>query len=473
MSIKRYIASKDTTITNAYKLNGITRGENANMGASDILEAFSIYGQISDDSLEKSRILIDFPISDIISDRSSNKIGPSGSVEFILKLSNASHTQSTPDNLSLIISPLSRNWSEGSGLDMEGYSDVGYANWNRATETVSWTNQGGDTISGSDINIILELPTDDLSVDITSLVEDWISGTKDKNGLLIKLSSSQEDSTESYYTKKFFARRSQFFYKKPWIEARTKDFIKDKRNNFYSNSQMLSEEDNTNIIYIYNKFNGTFKNIPSIGTGSAIVRVFSGSITSGPVGYPLSMSNGMTHVTGGFYSTGIYSASINVATSNEIIYDVWYDLSGNILLTGSAIYVNQYDIGATNNSTDYILAIPEIKNKYSFKDYVKMRVYGYNRDWDSNIFTVSSKENPVKIIDNLYFKITRIADSYEVLEAGTGSYQHTLCSYDNISNYFSLDMSLLEPGYSYRLEFLNKENDYYVSLKDSFKFRVE
>ena len=65
MSIRRFVANKDNTITNAFKSGNSVRGTNANMGASDIVEVFSIYAQASSASLEQSRILIDFPIDDI------------------------------------------------------------------------------------------------------------------------------------------------------------------------------------------------------------------------------------------------------------------------------------------------------------------------------------------------------------------------------------------------------------------------
>ena len=41
MAIKRYYATKDNTITNAYKANLQTRGVSGNMGQSDILEVFT------------------------------------------------------------------------------------------------------------------------------------------------------------------------------------------------------------------------------------------------------------------------------------------------------------------------------------------------------------------------------------------------------------------------------------------------
>ena len=40
MSIKRYLANKDNTITSAFKVNLSNRGTSANMGSSDILEIF-------------------------------------------------------------------------------------------------------------------------------------------------------------------------------------------------------------------------------------------------------------------------------------------------------------------------------------------------------------------------------------------------------------------------------------------------
>ena len=58
MSIKKYISEKDTTIADAYKADLKTRSTDANLGASDSLEVFSIYGQASQNSLEKSRILL-------------------------------------------------------------------------------------------------------------------------------------------------------------------------------------------------------------------------------------------------------------------------------------------------------------------------------------------------------------------------------------------------------------------------------
>src|SRR5689334_16549096 len=91
----------------------------SNMGTSDVLEIFSIAKQASSSSVEASRILIQFPVSSIIQDRSNNLIPQSGSVSFYLKMYNAPHLETLPRNFSLYVQPISRSWGEGIGLDME------------------------------------------------------------------------------------------------------------------------------------------------------------------------------------------------------------------------------------------------------------------------------------------------------------------------------------------------------------------
>ena len=125
MAIKRYTANADNTITNAYKANLKSRGTDANMGQSDILETFTIYGQANSSSVEQARVLINFPVSEIYNDREDEVIPGSGSVSIYLRVHNAPHGQTLPKDYDLSIFPVSRSWEEGYGLDMEGYTDVG------------------------------------------------------------------------------------------------------------------------------------------------------------------------------------------------------------------------------------------------------------------------------------------------------------------------------------------------------------
>ena len=79
MAIKRYLSNGDNTITNAFGIDISTRATGSNMGAADILEVFSLYGQQTTRSAELSRVLIQFPIDKISADRDAETIPASGS----------------------------------------------------------------------------------------------------------------------------------------------------------------------------------------------------------------------------------------------------------------------------------------------------------------------------------------------------------------------------------------------------------
>lgn len=126
MAIKRYIASEDTTITNAYKPDNLTRATGSNMGLADSLEVFYLFGAVSSASTEKSRALVDFPVGKIEEDRKSGNLPESGNVNFFLKLSNVKHNETLPRSYSLSVRPVSRSWDEGHGIDLDSYTDPGY-----------------------------------------------------------------------------------------------------------------------------------------------------------------------------------------------------------------------------------------------------------------------------------------------------------------------------------------------------------
>ena len=416
MGIKRYFATKDNTITSAFKSNLTTRGTGSNMGQADVLEIFSIYGQASSSSgltSELARALIEFDTTDVAADRTAGSIPASGSVSFYLKMYNAKHGQTLPKNYTMEVKAVTgsngtREWEEGRGLDMEGYTDATVggtgSSWANAKATVSaatlvdaiditghdngdkftmtvptsaggdgvtytflldstatvnsdtgantfgisrqipvddgatrdaiiaaingvanaavkygsadtgegstlatgtigltaaagtssskitltmgtngpagnvpnvladvtgfestlllesaftggsgpWQTQGGDyanpdTDLSSSFTQAFDDGTEDLEIDITTLVEQWLNsggnvlGSKNNYGVGVMLSSSHETESRSFYTKKFFSRSSEFFFKRPVIEARFDSRDLDNRGNFIYSSSLATE----------------------------------------------------------------------------------------------------------------------------------------------------------------------------------------------------------------------------------------
>jgi len=656
MTVKRYTATSDTTISNAYKTNLSSSATGSNMGASDVLEVFSIYAQANTSSVEKSRALLKFSTSTILTDRNAGTIPQSGSVKFYLRLFNCPHGQTLPKDYKLQILPLSRSFTEGTGLDMDQYSDEGVANWDIANTTkqkhitdikfltdvsgnyqnkyfsthnqsgtkynfwfkvidsdggpnaegteitvpltasgvdsakefakelyraVNTGSQDGSTVTGLSASVTqgdtgdstettvritvtseggisgsyqgtvstshLSIETkqtggmtvwtnpggdfhevgytagrnlphysqtfangpENLEVNITSLVEEWIKAEdttdsdRENYGVLIRLSgssaseSSYEDGTRgrSYYTKKFFSRSSEFFYKRPLIEARWDDSKRDDRGNFFMSSSLATGEDNLNTLYLYNYVRGKLKNIPVLGGASGSndahtsihVQVFpSGNIKNRvikaktlPIGGGVS-TDGATVISGGWVSTGIYSASFAFTGSEKEIFEIWSKptkvLQGIQLVTGSIFTVKKFGSLQYNPGNRYVTKIINLKDAYSQGDKPRFRVHARQKDWQPNIYNVAKNTVEAEYIENAYYRVYRVIDEFDVIPFGTGSGQqgkYTRMSYDEKGNYFDIDMSMFESDYAYAIQFAYDHGGQNVVQEQVFKFRVE
>jgi hypothetical protein len=503
MSIKRYTANADNSITNAFKSNLITRGTGSNMGASDVLEVFHIYGQETSASVEDQRILVEFPVADIDADRTAGTVPASGSVDFYLCLYNAKHSQTVPRNFDLVVSAVNGSWEEGDGLDMEDYSDLTYdetgSNWINRQGTTAWATEGADYYvdTSSSFTASFTSGVEDLQLDITPLVEQWLNtagnvlGSKDNNGVLVKLRNDAEDAIKSYYTKKFFSRTSEFFFKRPLIEARWDSTKKDDRGNFHFSSSVVPADDNLNTLYLYNVINGRLRNIPAVGTGEVWVSLYSGSSDNSapstselllPIGGGV-VAAAHTNITGGYVSTGIYSASFAATGTSALtkIFDVWH-LDGTQFFTGSSS-PKIFAASEYNPNPEYVVSVTNLKEVYNKTETTtRLRVFTRDWDWSPTIYTVASQDAVGLTVPDMYWRVLRVVDGLEIIPYATGSTtpeatgattSYTRLSYDSKGSYFDLDMSILEAGYAYGLQFMRYYNDAYVEQPEIFKFRVE
>ena len=469
MAIKRYTADADNTITNAFKPSLTTRATGSNMGEADAVEIFKIYAQASSGSSEISRALFKFPIDEVVVDRNNGDLPASGSVSFYLRLFNAKHPFTVPRNFDLSVQAVSRSWQEGSGLDIDEYSDVGYSNWIAASSgssgEVQWATEGGDYHASPAYSAHFDRGYEDLEVNITSLVEEWIGGTKENYGVGVFLSSSIENALSSSYTKKFFARGSEFFFRRPTIEARWDSSIKDDRGNFWSSSSLASAQDNLNTVYLYNVVRGRFSNIPEVGTGSIYLQIWTEPAT-GSLLTP-------TPITGGWVSTGIYSASFALKTTESYVYDRWFNASLTTAYHTGSIKISQQNSSNINPNMRYVFSMPNLKETYSPEELARLRVFTRPRNWCPNIYTKVVKEMEPEIIEDLYYRIKRVPDDLVVVDYGTGSENSTRLSYDASGSYFDFDVSLLERGYMYQISFIFNDGSNYREQNETFKFRVD
>jgi len=487
MGIKRYTANADTTITNAYKANLKTRGTDGNMGLADSLEVFHIYGQESSASAENSRVLINFPVSDIITERAAGEIPASGSVSWFLRVHNVAHPNTLPRNYNMTIQAISSSWDEGTGMDMEEYSDVGYANWTSAASSsggvTAWTTEGGDYHASPSYTSYFDNGTEDIEVDISTLVEQWVDSTKESYGVGIRMEN--ESAFSSSYTKKFSARGSQYFYSRPTLEARWDSATKDDRGNFYYSSSLAPAVDNLNAVYLYNYSRGRLVDIPGIGSGASIYVNLYASTSDAPSGAKLLLSAGGgvvdeldTTATGSWVSTGVYSANLAItasATPLTTIHDVWTNLAGTTEYHTGSISPKSLSSSEQNSVSQMVMNVTNLRDSYHRNETARFRLYTRQKNWNPTIYTKAVSTPETYIIESGSFKVVRLIDDLDVIAFGTGSNMHTQMSFDSSGNYFDIDISMLEAGYGYGLKFAFYDgaagawNEY----PDVFKFRVE
>ena len=512
MGLKKYVADADTTIVNAFPPNLQTRATGANAGAADVMEVYSIYGRENTGSQELSRVLVKFPISSISTDRTNGVVPASGSVSFYLKLYNAQTSKTVPRDLKLVVLPVSQSWQEGVGLDLENYKDKTKgntgANWMSASNTAAWTSVGGDYLISSSFSAITASQTfstglEHLEVDITPLVEKWMSGDINNYGVGVHLTASQEayyssstgqntgsiidnvdGATKSYYTKRFFARGSQFFFSRPAIEARWNSTTKDDRGDFTYSSSLAPPSENLNTLYLYNYVRGQLTNIPVVGTGKIYVSLYSGSAAgTAPSGSRLKLYDSSNVATGGYVSTGIYSCSVGITASNtplKRIYDVWFSGSTVSGSDKTQFYTSSFEPTVVNASPIvtnpvYYLNITNLRNKYRSNETARFNLYVRHKNWNPTIFTVAEATAETTTIHSASYRVYRLLDGLEAVPYGTGSDLHTLLEYDMSGNYFDFDMDLLEPGYAYgfKFSFYNSALRSWLEQPYAFKFRVE
>ena len=208
-------------------------------------------------------------------------------------------------------------------------------------------------------------------------------------------------------------------------------------------SSLLPAVDNLNTLYLYNSVRGELTNIPGLIDDRLRMTLYTGSSGS-PTGDSLAVLDSVGasehYVTAGLLvengitRTGIYTASFATTSSASTLFDVW--ITGSTQFHTGSFVPETY--GATNiiYNDQYITDITNLKSSYFKGQKPQMRVFIRKKDWSP------------------------------------GSYNATKMSYDVSGNYFELDTSFLDAGYSYGIKFAYYKQGQYREQPEVFKFRV-
>jgi hypothetical protein len=211
MAVYKIFPEKDTFIS-SYR-------STQNFGRDEILE-ISNETEITALNADINRALIQFPtsqITDVITNIISGSIYSSS---LRLFLANAT----LPIDYTIEAYPLSQSWDMGLGKSSDNPITTLGCTWISRTTTSNWASTGSSYIntpsSSQSFNYISDK---DINMNVTSIVNSWVSSSIPNNGFLLKLSSSIENSTTPLITK-FFSMDTHTIYP-PQLEFKWNDSI--------------------------------------------------------------------------------------------------------------------------------------------------------------------------------------------------------------------------------------------------------
>ena len=208
---------KDATIYD--KLTSRTQ----NTGLDQILEISKVE---EEDLSYNSRALLQFDLTTISQSIVDGTI--SGSYKFYLETF-ASSIYEAAENYTIHGYPVSESWDSGIGKLMHTPTTTEGVSWGYRTDLLEWatgsytgnvtssyknTSGGANWYTGSTYEAsqsFTQLDTD-INMDVTDIVNKWLTGTIANNGIILKLSDTDESSSDNLGVKRYFSTDTHTIY---------------------------------------------------------------------------------------------------------------------------------------------------------------------------------------------------------------------------------------------------------------------
>ncbi len=334
-----------------------------------------------------SRHLLMFDLTELQRRISEKEINPNYVTSYKLKMKNAvpsdkmlepefeknTLNKSIAASFDLVAFPINQSWDEGRGYDLtEDYSYLnrtgdltisGTSNWLSATTLTSWTQPGVYTNPTASTTFYatqhFELGSEDLDMDITNVVKDWLSGGTVNNGIGIAYCRPYElSSATTRYIASFFTHKTNSSFK-PYIEVNYDQTIRDDRN------QVTNNRISRLFLYLF--------------SGNTPVNYYSASTVSIKNSAGATIHSGLvpTHHSKGVYFIDVWMSG---ATKGQKYKDVWSSISYNPpydqqdITQNFEIKDNYYSSNAIDVN-DYVITTYGIDNNAILQPDEMIRVY--------------------------------------------------------------------------------------------------
>ena len=313
--------SQDTWISSGSNpINGETFTDQ-NFGKDQILEVKKHFFNRSFE--HQTRALVNFAGTNFNTLSQSIVDGDiSSDAKFYLKMFEAQGNSDLSTDYTLAIQPISESWTEGQGKFQDNPKTTNGCSFKNRSfpdggSEINWTTSGGSVLNVSASHQTFSHQSPDIEVEVTDMVNMWLSNQYTNYGMLIRFSGSQETDSSTTGKMRFFSKDSSTIYA-PRLEARWDGHLPCTGSNTGSLSELDVSGNTDNFIYtiaLRDKYKDTEKPKFRIGARKQYIQK--------------TFTNSFQTTSGSFIPEGSGSYAIqDVATGQMVV-----DFSSNTLLS--------------------------------------------------------------------------------------------------------------------------------------------
>ena len=192
-----------------------------NTGLDEVLEVSKVYyGNIKD----VSRALLQFETANLATSITDGDV----SLEEATLILRETESEELPLDFTIYAYPISQSWEMGKGTRFDNIETAGVTwNYREGDSNLRWVNTisngspvfatnstgsfaGRGGVWWSDVvgTQNFSYQSRDINMNVFGIVSDWVSGSKENNGLIVKHSNSIEEDTNDYGILKFFSKET-------------------------------------------------------------------------------------------------------------------------------------------------------------------------------------------------------------------------------------------------------------------------
>jgi len=497
-------AIKDSYITNKFVTNQ-EQALNSNVGKAGTLDLFKIYGEVSETSNEISRILIKFDLTEIKNLINDEIDINDSSFHASLKLFDVKSGHQAPENYSLMVLPLKKEFDEGHGIDIAGFENLDAVNFITSSfdgnNPIKWKIPGAFAVGpfADDVDLIENYEADGTAIntvssffvsnahsnvnfDVTNAVSGVLAQDIPDFGFLIAFSGSYADDEKSRFIKRFASRHSANPQLRPRIEISYDDSIRDHHADF--------RFDISNDLYFKNNSrNGTSNFVDDINlnevSGNNCMNLKL-SIKDFEETYLVSqVVKGTNKIpVKGFYvaknvvipSFSPFSGSLsfndfNKETQNFKIDEKLKSLDDARIYHSCCLNVNSNNSCNSITKNNLLINTVNLQNKYNQKEIQKIKVFidDISKKMQSRRTTTLAKKS--KLMDEVHYRLVDSINGSIIFDFDFDK-KSTRMSYNEEGMFFNFNFNIVPFGRPHCFEFAVYDQDEIIIFRDQTNFSI-